>query len=277
MRVLVLALLFSVTASAQVFYPAVGDTRGLDQSWKRALTPGGQFIPYADWGQSVQEYRDFGPNRPSPRRKTIVLVPTTPVPTHLGELKTFLEAFFQLPVRIDPTYRLPPAPTWLRARTHKRSADQIQRTLLQKLPNDALSVIALTDVDLFAEDSGPDRLLFGQGHYFNRTAVASTNRLHTRSDSLRRHRLYKLVAHELLHTLGFLHCGYYRCLMNPSGSVSQSDDRPLHICPVCLRKLHEAIDFDPIARYQDLELAQRSSLSRDRRWTQARLRFLLAR
>jgi archaemetzincin len=158
----------------------------------------------------------------------------------------------------------------------KHSADAIQRSLLRALPPDAVSIIALTNVDVYAEDAGPSRLLFGQGHYYNRTAVASLNRLGTHRDDLLYHRAFKLTAHELTHTFGLRHCTHYRCLLNSSGSVSQSDARPLELCPDCLRKLHSVMGFDPVERCRDLDEATQVALPSDQEWFRARLSYLTA-
>jgi len=144
----------------------------------------------------------------------------------------------------------------------------------RSMPEDAFSILALTDVDLYAEDSGPKRLLFGQGHYFNRSAAASLYQLTTSETELLHHRAFKLVAHELLHTFAMRHCSKFRCLMNSSMSVSSSDARPLHLCPDCLEKLQYAVGFDPLQRYRDLERAASAALSEDELWFSKRRAWL---
>lgn len=234
---------------------------------------GGQFELYTGRRsrQSFEDYSDGRFNQPRPGRRTIVLVPYGDGDFSRDQrgLTRFLEAFFQLPVRWEKA-----RPLGARASGFKYSADRIQRELRRSLPSDALAMLALTQVDLFAEDAGPRRLLFGQGHYFNRTAVASMNRLSSEQASLRHHRLYKLVAHELLHTLNLRHCRRYRCLLNSSASVTQSDRRPLHLCPECLAKLEHAVGFDVEARYSDLVEATSEARPEDREWFAARLAFL---
>jgi archaemetzincin len=44
------------------------------------------------------------------------------------------------------------------------------------------------------------------------------------------------------------HCTYWRCVVAGSNSQDEADRSPLHACPVCLRKLHAAINYDPAAR-----------------------------
>jgi len=52
---------------------------------------------------------------------------------------------------------------------------------------------------------------------------------------------------------GIAHCIYFRCLMNGSSSLAESDRRPLHLCPVDLRKLQWLIGFDFAERYSRLQ------------------------
>ena len=47
---------------------------------------------------------------------------------------------------------------------------------------------------------------------------------------------------------GLTHCTYWRCVVAGSNSQEETDRSPLHACPVCLRKLYWAIQFDPAAR-----------------------------
>lgn len=53
--------------------------------------------------------------------------------------------------------------------------------------------------------------------------------------------------------LGLLHCIYFNCLMNGSNHLAESDRRPLHLCPVDLRKLQWALGFDIGEHYRRLE------------------------
>src|SRR2546430_8733165 len=57
---------------------------------------------------------------------------------------------------------------------------------------------------------------------------------------------------------GLAHCTFFNCLMNGSNHLAESDRRPLHFCPVCLRKLQWSIGFDVLQRYQALEQVSRA-------------------
>jgi archaemetzincin len=61
-----------------------------------------------------------------------------------------------------------------------------------------------------------------------------------------------VLAHEMAHLFGLAHCVYFQCLLNGSNHLAESDRRPLQLCPVCLRKLRQAVGFDVAARYRAL-------------------------
>ena len=93
-------------------------------------------------------------------------------------------------------------------------------------------------------------------------------------------RSMKTMTHELGHMFGMRHCIYYQCLMNGSNHLDEADSRPLFLCPVCLRKLHHAVGFDPVARYEAIEKALAAlesdavSFADDRNWLLRRARFV---
>lgn len=77
--------------------------------------------------------------------------------------------------------------------------------------------------------------------------------------------------------LGLRHCTYFRCLMNGSNHLEESDRRPLHLCPVDLRKLHWAVEFDMIGRYERLfAFWRRAGVLDEAGWVERRLGKLLA-
>ena len=262
-------MLISVNAQARSpWRKALGDTSRLLQSEKIFFEDASSFRErQRGWGNSVRSYLRRWHNEPDRERSVLVIRWLGQKDRRIQGLKAYLEAFFQLPVRIQVVSdRTLPAP-----RSGKYSAEVLQYRNLEDLPSDAFSVLTLTDLDLFSEDSGPRGLLFGQGHYVNRTAVASSYRMKTRDFALYHHRMFKLVTHELVHTFALEHCGYFDCLMNSSGSIEGSDRRPLFLCPVCLRKLHEVVGFDPEKRYRDLLKASDQLLAGDKNWLRDRL------
>merc|ERR1711998_354139 len=66
------------------------------------------------------------------------------------------------------------------------------------------------------------------------------------------HRCCRVLCHEGSHVVGLKHCIHFQCLMNGSNHLGESDACPLHLCPVCLRKLADACGFEPLQRYEML-------------------------
>ena len=40
--------------------------------------------------------------------------------------------------------------------------------------------------------------------------------------------------------------------MNESSNIAEAATQPLFLCPICLRKMHKAIGFDPLERYRQM-------------------------
>jgi archaemetzincin len=67
------------------------------------------------------------------------------------------------------------------------------------------------------------------------------------------------ATHETGHMFGIWHCIYYRCVMNGANHLEEDDRGPLHLCPVCLRKLQWSAGFDVVKRYRELERVCRAA------------------
>ena len=57
------------------------------------------------------------------------------------------------------------------------------------------------------------------------------------------------------HIFGLSHCNFYECAMNSSSFVSEVDEQPLFLCPICLRKLQKFLKFRLMDRYRKLREA----------------------
>ena len=80
------------------------------------------------------------------------------------------------------------------------------------------------------------------------------------------------MAHEIGHMFGLSHCTFLLCIMNGSNNLEEMDRAPLHLCPICLRKLAYATGFDVVDRYRDLNGFYRDSgFTEDAQWVSGRL------
>ena len=74
---------------------------------------------------------------------------------------------------------------------------------------------------------------------------------------------------------GIEHCVWFRCLMNGSNHLAESDARPLHLCPVDLRKLQWSTGFDVVERYRRLlDFHRQEGFEDEAQWLDNRLRFI---
>ena len=142
--------------------------------------------------------------------------------------------------------------------------------------------LAITMEDLYP---GPSwNFVFGQASPRERVGVYSFARYdpafygepQTRDyGALVLRRSCKVLAHETAHIFGLAHCIYFSCLMNGSNHLAESDRRPLHLCPVCLRKLEWSIGFDVVRRYASLERVTReASFMDEAEWLSRQLKRL---
>jgi hypothetical protein len=65
---------------------------------------------------------------------------------------------------------------------------------------------------------------------------------------------------------------YYECNMNGANHLDEADSTPMHLCPVCLRKLHRAVRFDPTERYGKLrEFYDANGMKVEEEWVTKRI------
>ena len=82
-------------------------------------------------------------------------------------------------------------------------------------------------------------------------------------------------SHETGHILGMTHCAAYLCLMNGSNHQAEKDRRPMHLCPVCLRKLCWNLRADPVPYLMKLKaFCQRNGLGPETGWYERALAAL---
>jgi len=221
---------------------------------------------HEEYGQTFDEFVRAA-IRPPVSARTIYIQPVDTVGalsgTCLSTLAAFAAAFFQLDVRVSPPLALDPSSLVTRAApdtgTPQVYAGDILSRLYADKPADAFCVLGVTAHDLFPHPIVS--FAFGEASATCRVGVVSVARYGPpfcedkpgREPGEMRKRCCRVIAHEIGHMAGIAHCIYFRCLMNGSSSLAESDRRPLHLCPVDLRKLHWLIGFDFAERYGHLQ------------------------
>jgi archaemetzincin len=148
-----------------------------------------------------------------------------------------------------------------------------------KLPGDGFCLLAITMEDLYPEASW--NFVFGQASLDERVGVYSFARYNPTFygepqgedyPALLLQRSIKVLTHETGHMFGLTHCVYFNCVMNGSNHLQESDRRPLHLCPVCLRKLQFSVGFDVVKRYATLaQFDRQAGLEDEAAWLDRRL------
>ena len=86
-------------------------------------------------------------------------------------------------------------------------------------------------------------------------------------------RSLKVVIHEIGHMFGIKHCVWFNCLMRGSNHLQEADSKPMHFCPVCLRKLQSTIGFSIETRFQNIyDFLTETGYFREAKWYQDRLK-----
>lgn len=285
MKPILLALMLAIFASGAgaAFTPrtaaerkqAVGDLSALSPTLRRLLTEDSDFdlIPLpepGDWlsahterGQSFDEFRAAQPNRPSEIRRTIYLLPMGQFPKGssppLETLRSYAAAFFQLPVKILPgVQEFQP-----RVNSHTKQVQVLTSSILsflrERLPDDAFCLLGVTMEDLYPDPAW--NFVFGQASLSTRVGIYSFARYDPeflggerpeKFRSLLLLRSCKVLTHETGHMFGLQHCIYFDCVMAGANHLAEADAHPVHLCPICLRKLQDSVGFDAVRRYSDL-------------------------
>jgi archaemetzincin len=266
---------------------AVGDLAGVSPVLRRSLSADApEFDPIPkpgpdDWlsvhpesGQTFDEFKASGSNRPTHSRHIIYLQPLGEFAADhspsIEKLREFAAAFFAMEVKALPAMSLDASKFTTRRNPNTGNLQILSSDVLDflkaRVPSDALCVLAITMQDLYPEPSW--NFVFGQASMRERVGVYSFARYDpafyrqprdSNYEAVLLRRSCKVLAHETAHMFGLAHCTFFNCLMNGSNHLGESDRRPLHLCPVCLRKLQWSIGFDVLERYSAMERSDRTN------------------
>lgn len=283
---------------------AIGSTNGLPDILRRAFDPSEGFDPipvpkHGDWlaehpeaGQTFDDFVKFGQKKPDGRRNRIYLQP-------LGDflkdrspsveiLKGYTAAYFAMKVAV-----LSPAATSehkLTTRINPLTGNRqiltrdVLALLKKKFPTNAFCILAITMEDLYPDPSW--NFVFGQASLRGRVGVFSFARYdpafygEERGEDYQEvllRRSCKVLVHEMAHMFSLEHCIFFKCVLNGSNHLQESDSRPLSLCPVCLRKFQFSIGFDIVDRYRGLlKFYQKVGFDHEARWVTKRLKRISA-
>jgi len=278
---------------------AIGATNGLPAVLQRALALDDSFQPVpvpspSDWlavhrepGQTFDDFRRSQPNRPDTRRRIIYLQPVGDFRAQqspsLEMLRQYAADFFQMEVKALAPISI--SASGVTSRTNSMTGRRqvltggVLHWLQGRLPGDAFCLLGITMEDLYPEPSW--NFVFGQASLNERVGVYSFARYdpafygEPRGEdypALLLRRSMKVLTHETGHMFGLTHCVYFNCVMNGSNHLQESDRRPLHLCPVCLRKLQFSVGFDVVKRYEALaQFDRQAGLEDEAAWVDRRL------
>lgn len=279
---------------------AIGFVEHFSPEVQRAFDPDG-FEPMpapgpSDWlaqhpetPQTYDQYARTKPNLPDAQRRVLYLLPLGEFPStapSVDALGKIVRAFYTLEVRVLPAVALRD----VKAKTRKHPEDRqlqllapdVLRWLTARVPDDAYGLVAITMTDLYPQESW--NFVFGMASLRERVGVQSFARQDPAFfgekrdagwEQLALRRATWTMVHELAHMFGLPHCTYFSCVVAGSNHQAEADRRPLHPCPVCLRKLHHAIGFDPAKREEDLAAVLRElGIADEAAWSERRARWI---
>jgi archaemetzincin len=251
--------------------------------------------------QDVESFLASAPNLVEAPREHLVLLPLGNFPfdviegrdfvglvrtPELDDLAELVTAFFGLPADVMAQIELDVDELPARDVPSGRQLDVhgVLALASTTLPAGAYGMLALVNHDLFAWPE--QQFAFGYSTHTDRVGVMGFSRFDpsfyggARPDDLAGvvlRRSARVLLHETAHLFGMRHCQYFRCLLNGVADLTELDDVPLHLCPVCLRKLHLATGNDPRDRYLALlPVLERLGLGEELTWTRARLQRILS-
>jgi len=273
---------------------AIGPLDSLSPVLRAALEPDSDFRPIPkpgpdDWLSSHREepqtFLDFKHSslrQPDTTRRVIYLLSLGEfqIPP-LDKLRRFAAAYFQMEVKTLPVMTSTNFMTRLNPNTKNRQVLTVDvlKFLQARLPTDAFCLLAITMDDLYPDPSW--NFVFGQASLHEGVGVYSFARYDPAFYGQRRgsdydlvllRRSCKVLVHETGHMFGASHCVFFACVMNGSNHLGESDSRPFHLCPDCLRKLLWSVKWDLVKRDESLAaLYHEFGFEKELKWTEARL------
>ncbi len=227
--------------------------------------PGDWLLHHKEPGQTFNQYLASKPVMPRGKRNVIYIQPLGKFDEKQREIvkltADFMERYFGVPVKVSKDLALKIIPADAR-RTHPvwgmkqiLAGYVLDDVLKPRLPEDAAAYIALTTSDLWPGKGW--NFVFGMASLRERVGVWSIYRNGDPTKGEKEFRLcllrtIKTATHETGHMFSIQHCTAYECNMCGSNNRSESDRRPVFLCPECVAKVCWAARADPLERYRQL-------------------------
>lgn len=253
----------------------------------RAPQPGDWLAEHEETGQTFEDFILAPRIIPDQTRNKLYLQPIGEFHAErspsLDILKEYAAAFFMMEVDVLPAVD-DALPTFTNRTNHLTGTRQIFTAdvltdLKTRLPDDAFCMLGITMRDLYPHPSW--NFVFGQATIYERVGVFSFIRYDPAFYGEKRDKDYqrlilrrscKVLTHEIGHMLSLAHCIFFRCAMNGSNNIQESDSRPFFLCPVCLHKIQYSVGFDYVDRYNKLlQYYQKAGFEEQARWVAKRM------
>jgi archaemetzincin len=249
--------------------------------------PGDWLAEHPEAGQTFDDYAASGPNMPKGSQTMLYVQPLGEFPEtkcpSMEALREYAAAYFAMDVSVLPALNI--AGNKFSPRINPSTGGRqiltldVLAFLKKRLPPDAFCILAITMEDLYPHPSW--NFVFGQASIHERVGVFSFARYdpvfygEEQGKDYRElllKRSCKVLVHEMAHMFSVAHCIFFRCVMNGSNHLQESDSRPLFLCPVCLRKLQFSIGFDFANRYHRLlQFYKKVGFDHEAQWIEKRL------
>ncbi len=244
-------------------------------------------------GQTVHEYRlALSALKLGPEQKALDVLPLgqfqSGIAPSLAKLREFCAVFFGMETRLLGSIPLGKVPAKRRIFGLPRKLQLQTSDILQWLPSikerDAYSIIAVTMEDLYPDEAW--NFVFGEAMLDGGAGIFSFARYDPtfygekrdeQTQLLILKRSCKVLAHETGHMFGLMHCVFFECLMNGANHLPETDSQPMHLCPVCLRKLQLTVGFDLLKREEALlKFYEGNAIQEEAEWTRRRIEKMRA-
>jgi archaemetzincin len=245
-----------------------------------APKPGDWLFEHKESGQTFAEYIRSEPVRRSPKWNTIHICVVGDISEEQQRIiettREYMELFFDAPVKMGKQIPVSEIPEHAQRKHPEWGGDQILTTyilnevLRPNRPENALASLAFTATDLWPGKGW--NFVFGQASLRDRTGVWSIQRNGDPGESDASYRLclqrtLGTASHETAHILSMPHCKKFECSLNGSNHLKEADRKPLHLCPICLRKLCWNLQVDPVKHLSKLEVfCRKHGFTDDAEW-----------